>query len=188
MPAVRRDQLVRFALAAMEHLQHVFATLDDGGSVADVLAMMVEELAQEFPRVALFHVSGDHLEGVRQVGFAPPGDVCKLAMPLSVDSLLRKAVTTGRPETVAAEQAHDDQTPFGGTSRCAVALPIVIAGEAFALIYADDAGQPQSDLTAMTELASASRHSMLRHALPVLTQPRWRSRRSANCVTTRRCC
>jgi hypothetical protein len=168
--AVRRDELVRFALAALEHLQYVFATLDDSGSVADVLAMMVEALAQEFPRVALFHVSGNRLEGVRQVGFDHPSDLSKLAMPLSVDSLLTKAVTTGRPETVAAEEAEGVQTPFGGTSGCAVALPIVVAGETLALIYADDADQAQSDLTAMTELRVNFATLMLRHALPVLSR------------------
>ena len=62
-------------------------------------------------------------------------------MPLAMDSLLTRAVSSGRTERVSGDRTDSSHLPFGGTPTCALAMPIVVDGEAMAVVYADDSGE-----------------------------------------------
>ena len=109
------------------------------GTVPELLAALVKGLAVEFPRVALFRVKDNCVEGELQVGFEQATDVTKFVFPLTLDSLLTRVVSSGAIErlTGSALAAHG-ATPFGGTPAAALALPIVLQGEPLAVVYAED--------------------------------------------------
>jgi hypothetical protein len=107
-------------------------------TVADLLGALVRQLSAEFSRVALFRVKANRLEGEHQVGFDLTTDVSKLVIPLSVDSLITRAATSGTIEHLTGDELKDSsRVPFGGTPTIALALPIAFQGETLAVVYAD---------------------------------------------------
>jgi chromosome segregation ATPase len=108
----------------------------------DLLAELVKRLSIQFSRVALFKVKGQGLEGEHHVGFEDT-DIGKLVLPITVDSLLTRAITSGTVESLSGPDiASRLGTPFGGAPTSAVALPIVLQGTTLAVIYADDVDMP----------------------------------------------
>jgi hypothetical protein len=109
-------------------------------TIAALLTALAKQLASQFPRVALFRVKGNRLEGEQNVGFDQK-DVTKLVIPLNMDSMITRVVNSGAVESAigsAIEEAGGP--PLGGSPAIAIALPIVIQGETIAVVYADDAG------------------------------------------------
>ena len=152
-------------VSRVDDLLDGFQALGSATTVADILATLVEHLAAEFCRVALFHVRGNHLEGSNQIGFEFDNDIAKLVFPLGLDSLLTRAVISGRVERVAGDELADSGlAPFGGAPTCALALPVVVQGETLAIVYADDSGRSASELS--TRFATA----LLQHAVALLTR------------------
>ena len=94
-------------------------------------------------------MKGNRLEGAHQIGFDLTSDIGKVMMPLAMDSLLTRAVSSGRTEHVSGE---DRQQPSAvrRTPTCALAMPIIVDGEAMAVVYADDSGQAADSQEAMT--------------------------------------
>lgn len=108
-----------------------------------LLTELLKRLSLQFSRVALFRVKGNRLEGEQQIGFDDATDVTKLAFPVGVESILSRAVSSGQVESITGEEtAARTGTPFGGAPRAAVALPILLQGSAFAVVYADDSEMP----------------------------------------------
>ncbi len=129
---------------------HAVDALARVGTVPDLLSALVNGLAVEFPRVALFRVKGNCLEGDLQLGFEQTTDVTKFVFPLNLDSLLTRVVASGTPERVTGQElAERGGTPFGGDPPAALALPIVLQGEPLAVVYAED-----SDRSAASERSS----------------------------------
>ena len=152
-------------ISRIDDLLEGFHALAAAGTVADVLATLVEHLAAEFSRVALFHVRGNRLEGANQIGFEFDHDIAKLVFPLGLDSMLTRAVLSGRVERVSGHELADSGiAPFGGSPTCALALPLVVAGETIAIVYADDSGRTASELS--TRFAGA----LLQHSVALLTR------------------
>jgi hypothetical protein len=113
-------------------------------SSSELLGELVKRLSIQFSRVALFRVKGNRLEGEHQIGFEE-ADATKLVMPITVDSLLTRAVKSGNVESIAGTDLTSRLgTPFGGSPTSAVALPIVLQGTTLAVVYADDADMPES--------------------------------------------
>ena len=110
-------------------------------SVAALLGALAKQLATQFSRVAVFRLKGNRLEGEHQVGFDQTKDVTKLIIPLSMDSMITRVVSSGAVESVAGKQPSEAGTPLGGTPSTAVSLPIVFHGQTIAVVYADDSGQ-----------------------------------------------
>ncbi len=109
---------------------------------ADLLSELIKRLSLQFSRVALFRVKGQTLEGELQVGFEDT-DIAKVVLPLSVDSLLTRAINSGSVESITgSDTARRLGTPFNGTPTSAVALPILLQGTTVAVVYADDADMP----------------------------------------------
>jgi hypothetical protein len=109
---------------------------------ADLMSELIKRLALQFSRVALFRVKAQGLEGELQVGFEDT-DVSTLVLPLTVDSLLTRAINSGTVESITGSDiARRLGTPFNGTPTSAVALPIVLQGTTVSVVYADDADMP----------------------------------------------
>jgi hypothetical protein len=110
-------------------------------TVTALLAALAKQLATQFSRVAVFRLKGNRLEGEHQVGFDQTKDVTKLIIPLSMDSMITRAVSSGAVESAAEKAPIEAGTPLGGTPSTAVSLPIVFHGQTIAVVYADDSGQ-----------------------------------------------
>lgn len=146
-----------------------FATLATATTIPDILTTLVEQLAAEFPRVALFRPKAHRLEGQHQIGFDLSNDITKVVMPLTLDSLLTRAATSGHIEAVTGgELAAGSHVPFGGSPMCAVALPLVVQGETLGVVYADDSGSDRLD--SATERAARIKYceAMQQHAVALL--------------------
>ena len=166
-----RQQAVAFLGGSLERLLAVGPTAAGSGATIDeVLAAVVDAMAVQFPRVALFRVQSNHLEGVRQVGFDLREDISKVLIPRTLDSLVTHAVISAEIETHAAGEPPDTNgTPFGGTPDFALALPIVIDGQPLAVVYADDSGQSHREF-AQPELRLNFARLLQDQAVPVLAR------------------
>jgi chromosome segregation ATPase len=109
---------------------------------ADLMSELIKRLSLQFSRVGLFRVKGQALEGEFQVGFEDT-DITKVVLPITVDSLLTRAINSGAVESITGSDiARRLGTPFNGTPTSAVALPILMQGTTVAVVYADDADMP----------------------------------------------
>ncbi len=144
-----RDQAIALVSRTLDRLLAVSAAFASVSSEDEVLAAVVESLATEFPRVALFKVGLDRLEAVQHVGFDFPNDYTHLVIPQAIAAVLDRAVTSGQIEVLSADAlAAMAGTPFGGTPACGLALPIDLEGDLCAVLYADDSDQPHQGLSA----------------------------------------
>jgi hypothetical protein len=156
----------KFGSAPVDHVHAGIAQLDAARTAQDLLAAVAGSLGREFGRVAVFGVRGKRLEGVLQLGFEPTHDISKLVMSLSSTSLLTKSIASDQIETRAgAEIDAGIRKMFGGSPQTIVAMPLSIAGEPLAVVYADDAGeQPRESLGADAGVKVAEvlrRHAIL---------------------------
>jgi hypothetical protein len=150
----------------MERLLVSFETLAGATSISDLLLALAETLAGEFKRVALFRLKGNKLQGDFQIGFDLSTDVAKVVIPLSMDSLLARAVTSGCIETMEAENPDAPKAPFGGSPSCALALPVAAGGETLGILYADDGPEgTTSDTAGARGLKGRFAELLLRHTV-----------------------
>ena len=111
--------------------------LDSAATTSDLFATMVKQLGMELPRVAVFRVKGNHLVGEHGAGLDANVDLSKLMLPMTVDSLITRAVAHGGLVRAEGEQLADTRAPFGGIPACALAVPVIFQDETFAVLYAD---------------------------------------------------
>ena len=143
--------------------------LATSSTVAELFAELVQQLASEFKRVALFRVKGNHLEGEHQTGF--DADATKLVLPLNVDSLITRAATSGVVVHLTGSELDDvSRAPFGGTPGTALALPITYQGETFAVVYADSDQTELDGGAALVEAIAGFAKILVRHAAVLLTR------------------
>lgn len=157
-------------LPILDDLVAGFQALQSAATMNDVLATLVEQLAAQFPRVALFRVKKSHLQGEHQIGFDLKTDIAKVVLPLGMDSLLARAVNSGQIECLSGEELKDgNRAPFSGSPRFALAVPIVAAGETLAIVYADDAGAAKDRRVGDASLTGARfAEAMQQHAVALL--------------------
>ena len=137
------------AASLLEGLVSGFGTLATASTIPDILTTLVEQMAAEFPRVALFRPKANRLEGQHQIGFDLSNDITKVVMPLTLDSLLTRAASSGRLESASGgEMVEGSHVPFGGSPMCAVAMPLVVQGETLGVVYADDFGGERQESAA----------------------------------------
>src|SRR6185295_9026192 len=166
----------------LDRLLTIFDQLAKAMTVGDVLTALVQGLATEFPRVAAFSVGGNHLEGLHQVGFDFKNDISKVVIPMTMDSFLTQAATSGRVQGFVGKELEDTtRTPFGGTPAFVLTLPIAVRGETLAVVYADNGDQqPRS-------AASSSRSCSCGTPSRCCRSCRWIRRRLRKSASTRRC-
>ena len=163
-PAAAASGGAPLTLPILDDLIAGFQALESAATMADVLTTLVEQLAAQFPRVALFRVKKSHLQGEHQIGFDLKTDIAKVVLPLGMDSLLARAVSSGQIERLAGDELKDGtRAPFSGSPRSALAIPIVAAGETLAIVYADDAGTGKDKRTGDASLAGARFAAAMQH-------------------------
>lgn len=169
LPAAGRERRGASAVTMLEDLLGGFQALGAARTIPEILTTLVEQLAAQFPRVAMFRVKGNHLQGEHQIGFDAKTDIAKVMMALSMESPLTHVVTTGRierlSETVLAESTR---ALFSGTPSCALAIPIAVGGETLAVIYADDSGADHQRGSEAIESSVRLADAMHRHAVALL--------------------
>lgn len=158
-------------------LLDAFLAIDAAKSLGGVLDALLEHLAVEFSRAALFVIQGDRLHGWRSVGFHDPATVLQqFEGPLTADSLLTRAVRRRQP------MASDDlltTTGFstGAAARLTAAFPICVAESVVAVAYVDtdqatgDDQAPARRLRIAETLVSHAAHRLttrlaMSHAIP----------------------
>ena len=163
-----REQALSCITLPLDELLTVFTALERATTLAEALTALFDGLVREFSRVALFAVRSGRLEGVQQSGFDFEHDISKVAIPLSTDSLMGRAVSSTRIEgALAGVSSGATGMPFGGEPGCAVALPISIQGVVAAVIYADDSDRLEFASTAPQALVKFA-ELLLMHASLVL--------------------
>lgn len=131
------------SLSLLDDLLAGFQAIGVATTIGEMLTTLVEQMAAQFPRVALFRVKKGHLQGEHQIGFDLQTDIGKLVLPIGMDSLPARATSSGQLERLTGEELKGSGLPFTGTPTAAVALPIGVAGETIAVVYADNAGAPR---------------------------------------------
>jgi hypothetical protein len=111
--------------------------LGKAANMSELFGSLVQQLAFQFPRVAIFRMKGKHLEGERGSGLDASTDITKLVIPMSMDSLITRAANLGTIEDLAGSPPANQNSPLGGTPASAIALPIRFQGETLAVLYAD---------------------------------------------------
>ncbi len=156
------------AAMPIDQLRGAFQQLSAAGSVTDVLTVLVDALASEFSRVALFNVNGNRLEGRRQTGFDFGSDISKVAVPLAKGSALAEAVRSGRVQGLTANELTDgNRKLFGGSPSFVLILPVPVANQIHAVIYADNSDQPKAEVS-VTKRGVHFAEILLWHAIPLI--------------------
>jgi chromosome segregation ATPase len=153
--------------AMLDGLLGAFETLSTATTMSDVLATLGEQLAAEFPRVALFRVKGNRLEGAHQIGFDLTNDIGKVMIPLAMDSLITRAVTARQTERLSGD-VDTSGLPFGGSPTFALAMPIVVDGDAIAVVYGDDFADSRTDVHGDEELKVKFAEALRQHTVALL--------------------
>jgi hypothetical protein len=153
--------------AMLDGLLGAFDALSTATTISDVLATLGEQLAAEFPRVALFRVKGNRLEGAHQIGFDLTNDIGKVMIPVAMDSLLTRAVTAAQTERLSGN-VDTSGLPFGGSPTFALAMPIVVDGEAIAVVYGDDFADARTDARGDDELKVKFAEALRQHTVALL--------------------
>lgn len=146
--------------------------LSEAGTLTELFGVLVRQLASQFSRVALFRLKGNRLEGEHQSGFDPTTDVTKLVIPLSVDSLLTRAATSGVVESLSdSDKADGGVALFGSAPEAALALPIMLHGEPLAIAYVEHSVAPGAEAALGSDAAStAFARLMVGHTVALLTR------------------
>jgi hypothetical protein len=155
-------------VGVLDGLLGAFDALSAATTIGDVLATLGEQLAAEFPRVALFRVKGNRLEGTHQIGFDLTNDIGKVIVPLAMDSLLTRAVTSGHTERLSGQAIDTSGLPFGGSPTFALAMPIVVDTESIAIVYADDFAEPRQESRNDDDVNAKFAEALRQHTVALL--------------------
>ena len=138
------EQMIACTSLPLDQLLTVFSALNRATTFSQVLTVLVDSLAQEFSRVALFNVRGGRAEGVQQRGFESDCAISSIVIPLSRDSLMARAVRSGRLESFFVDiDSGTTGLPFSDAPACALVFPLVVRGVTTAVIYADYLEMPE---------------------------------------------
>ena len=115
-------------------------TLDDAGSLTDVLDVLVYRARREAARAAILLVRGDQILGWRLAGFdsAVP-DPGTIQLNLKDSGAIVEAVRSGVPKIVGPQLSGLDFAPLPA-DRAGLAVPVQCGGRTVAVLYADDFG------------------------------------------------
>ncbi len=155
-------------VTVLDGLLGAFEALAGATTIGDVLTTLGEQLAAEFPRVALFRVKGNRLEGAHQIGFDLTNDIGKVIIPLAMDSLLTRSVSSGHTERLSGDALTDmSGLPFGGSPAFALSMPIVVDSEVIAIVYADDFAEPRLE-TRNDDVSTKFAEALRQHTVALL--------------------
>lgn len=127
-------------VAAGQRLASAFRGIDAAQSLSDILAALATAASAEVPRVAVLLTNGTEVRSWRFLGFEPtlaPDD--SLTFPPADAGIVAEAHAQRQPVGMGADRAGSApvfaELPAG---RRALAVPVVVNGEAVAVLYADE--------------------------------------------------
>ena len=163
------------ASATLSGAVRALDSLNAAKSMTELFGALVTQMATEMPRVALFRVKGNHLEGEDCAGVDDAAAIRKLVIPMNVDSVITRAVSGGGVSRADAEQLAQTRPPLGGSPASAFAVPVTFQGETLAVLYADSdkpSSQAQSTFALLLVRHAAVLLSRLTQELKVLKELR----------------
>jgi hypothetical protein len=101
-------------------------------------------------------------------GATPTQAFGKVIVPLAMDSLLTRAVTSGHTERLTGEAIDASGLPFGGSPSFALAMPIVVDAESIALVYADDFAEPRQESRNDEDVNAKFAEALRQHTVALL--------------------
>jgi ribonuclease HI len=128
----------------MDQLKAAVTQIDKGASLSEVLTYLVDEVARNTDRAAMFIVKGTNAIGWYAKGTDTPDAVKQINIPLTADTVLRN-VHNGKK----AMRGHISQTPgtaqalarLGGRPQGLLAVPLVLRDKLAAILYCDVASE-----------------------------------------------
>jgi len=155
--------------AAGERLVEAVRAMDRARSLSEILDTLASWAGREAARVGVLLVRGGQLRAWRFIGFdAALDDVSALELPLEEAGIIADAVRTG--ETAFADGGHGAAVPSFTTlppGSQMLAVPISMAGQVVAVLYADQAadeasrdGRGESPVVWPAILEVLARHAM----------------------------
>jgi chemotaxis protein histidine kinase CheA len=157
----------------VERVGAALSAIDRAASPTDILETLLEPLAHEFARVAVFLVGPTSLTGWRGRGLDSTTDITKLVILRSNDSPLTRAVTQRKRLFVTAT-AKKPLTGLLGTSdpvKHVVALPVLAGEQVIGVAYAEDLGFSPT-LSTFPGVACKIAEMLIDHAMLRLTTKR----------------
>jgi hypothetical protein len=139
-------------MARAERLLASVRALDEAGSLSEALEALAKASAFEAGRAVVLLVRGDQIKGWAQAGFdAELPDVRGLALPAGEAALLSEVISSRLPASTSTSDGHAGAQPpaplaFTSPDRLGFAAPVIVDGRVVALVYADDAADPERDV------------------------------------------
>ena len=153
------------------------SAIDRATSPSDILDTLLEPLAADFTRAAVFLVSSSTLNGWRARGQDAPTDMAKLVMPRSGDSVMARAVAERKRLFVTATAGEPVVGLMGQPVARAAALPVLAGDQVIAVAYAEDADVSSPPSTPFPGAACKIVEMLIDHATLRLTTKRQPSSR-----------
>jgi hypothetical protein len=85
-----------------------------------------------------------------------------------MDSLLTRAVTSGRMERLSGDAIDTSGLPFGGSPTFALAMPVVVDAESIAIVYADDFSEPRQESRNDEDVNAKFAEALRQHTIALL--------------------
>jgi hypothetical protein len=147
---------------ALDRIGVALRSIDRATGPGDILDALLDPLAHDFAKAAVFVVGAAGLRGWRARGLAAGNDITKLMIPRTSDSLLTRAVTTRKRVQVTANGGDPPMGLWGTPVADAVALPIHAGDSVIAVAYAEDTEQTSSQTVGRKIAEMLIRHAGLR--------------------------
>lgn len=138
-------------------------TLGATKTIAELFNTLVAQVGKHLPRVALFRVKGNHLEGEFGAGVDDSVQLKKIVIPMNMESVISRAATGGVIVRADGNDLAGSRAPFGGSPVSAIAAPLSFQGETLAVVYADSDSSMTTAQTTFTQI-------MVRHAAVLLSR------------------
>ncbi len=133
-----RVELSDAAALAAERLVDAFRAMDRAQSLTDILDTLANSAMREAARVAVLVAEGEMLRAWRVIGFPAASDGSGvIETPATGAGVLAEAVSTSLPVTHASSSSGAPAFAALPDGRPFAALPIALAGDVVAVLYAD---------------------------------------------------
>jgi PilZ domain-containing protein len=156
---------------ALDRFGAALRTMDRATNPSEILDALLEPLAHDFAKAAMFLVGPAGLNGWRARGLPASQDISKLIIPLRNDSLPTRAVTTRKGAHIAVNGGNPQIGLWGGPVASAVALPIRAGDGVIAVAYAEDPDETSSQGVGRKIAEMLIKHATLRLTVKGQTSP-----------------
>lgn len=119
-------------------LKASLAAIEKGSSLSEVLTYLVNEVAHQVPRAAMFIIKGPNAIGWYGRGFEPPEAVKQLSVALAADTMFRSVHGSRQPLQAPLDPGTVQALGrLGAGARSALAVPLILRDKLAAILYCD---------------------------------------------------